>query len=63
MDDLTPRQQAYFKLLESMEPSEDLQRSIRAAKEDLKNDRLGDRVVRGLTRVKGFTANPDDKSA
>lgn len=58
MSDLTPRQEQYFDILESLDPSPELQRSIELAKEDLRRAN-GDNVVRGLTRVKGFTPNND----
>lgn len=57
MEGLTPRQLDYFKTLEAMNPSENLRRSIEAAKDDLRHDQGG--VVRGLSRVKGFTPNED----
>lgn len=60
MDGLTPRQEAYFKTLESMHPSESLRRSIEAAKQDIRRENA---IVRGNSRVVGFTPNPkSDKS-
>lgn len=61
MDALTPRQQDFFKTLEAMNPSENLRRSIEAAKDDLRHDQGG--IVRGFTRVKGFTPNEPSEDA
>lgn len=60
-DELTQRQLDYFNTLESLSPNESLRRNIEAAKDDLKHEHGG--VVRGLTRVKGFTPNeaPSDQ--
>ena len=50
MDDkLTPRQEQFFEILEKIDPSPDMRRIIDETKQDI--------VVRGLTRVKGFTPN------
>ncbi|WP_157096517.1 hypothetical protein [Microbacterium arborescens] len=56
MDGLTPRQQEFIDLLRKIDPSADMDRVI----EDLKHDAPGrdDRVVRGLTRLRGFTPEP-----
>ncbi|GAA4351197.1 hypothetical protein [Microbacterium rhizosphaerae] len=51
---LTPRQEEYFEILERIDPSPEMRRIIEDTKRDL---REGDKVVRGFTRVKGFTPN------
>lgn len=61
MTGLTPNQEEYFRILESLEPSEDLRRSIEAAKDDLRDRSSGSTVHRGYTRVKGFTPNESDR--
>lgn len=55
MKDLTSPQEEYFRILESLDPEGDLHEAIEDAKEDLRH--TNDQVVRGLTRVKGFTPN------
>lgn len=58
MANLTPRQEDYFRTLSKLDPSDDMRRIIEDAKEDLEeNNRSGDNVIRGLTRVKGFKRN------
>jgi hypothetical protein len=59
MTDLTPNQEEYFRILETLHPSPRMQRHIEAAKEDLRVENQQDQVVRGLTRVEGFTPNKD----
>lgn len=54
MDGLTPRQEEFFEILEKIDPSAEMQRVIEDVKHDLTEPK-GDKVVRGLTRVKGFS--------
>lgn len=51
--ELTPRQEEYFRLLEQLDPSKGMKRVIEDAKHDLRGSES--EVVRGLSRVKGFT--------
>jgi DNA-directed RNA polymerase specialized sigma54-like protein len=55
MAELTSPQEEYFRILASLDSNGELHETIEDAKEDLRNS--NDRVVRGLTRVKGFTPN------
>lgn len=57
MAELTSPQEEYFRILASLDPNGELHETIEDAKEDLRHS--NDRVVRGFTRVKGFT--PNDK--
>lgn len=50
---LTPGQDEYFRTLEMLDPEGKLADNIAGAKETLRRDN----VVRGFTRVKGFTPN------
>ncbi|MBZ4488028.1 hypothetical protein LQ938_11890 [Microbacterium sp. cx-55] len=52
MHELSPEER-YFRTLQKLDPSDEMSRIVEHAKEDL---RSRDNVVRGLTRVKGFTA-------
>lgn len=52
---LTSGQEEFFRILRKVDPSAEMERVIEDTKEDLRH---GDRVVRGLSRVKGFTRNP-----
>jgi len=54
MDGLTPRQEEFLEILEKIDPSAEMQRVIEDVKHDLTEPR-DDQVVRGLTRLKGFT--------
>jgi len=55
--DLTSIQEDFFRTLESLHPSERLQRHIEAAKDDLRTGNHEVEVVRGESRVTGFTLN------
>lgn len=52
-DGLTPSQEDLFRTLEMLDHDGKLRDSIAHAKEDLRRDN----VIRGFTRVKGFTPN------
>lgn len=52
-DGLTPSQEDYFRTLEMLDPDGKLRDNIADAKENLRLDN----VIRGLTRVKGFSPN------
>ncbi|MFF7684131.1 hypothetical protein ACFZA2_15390 [Microbacterium sp. NPDC007973] len=52
---LTPGQEEFFRILRKVDPSAEMERVIEDTKEDLRH---GDKVVRGLSRLKGFTPNP-----
>lgn len=59
MHDLTASERQYFEILEEMHPDPSLRRAIQAAKRDLMNA-PSDRMVRGESRVQGFTVEPRD---
>lgn len=50
---LTPSQEDYFRTLEMLDPDGRLKDNIAEAKESLRKDN----VIRGFTRVKGFSPN------
>lgn len=58
MHGLTPNQEEYFRILESMEPDEELRRAIAATKQDLREGHRGDNIVRGESRTIGFRPEP-----
>lgn len=57
MADLTHSQKGYFEILETLDSQKVLERTIEDAKSDLRHS---DPLVRGASRVKGFTPNPDE---
>lgn len=58
MPELTPSQEEYFRILESLEPSDDLRRSIDAAKDELRERPSSSALHLGLVRTEGFRPNP-----
>lgn len=57
MPDLTPSQEEYFRILDTLHPSPELQRYAAELKRDLRQENQpADKVtvVRGLSRVQGF---------
>jgi hypothetical protein len=59
MHGFTPNEEAYFRILEAMEPDEALRRAIAATKEELRASHRGDNIVRGESRTLGFRIEPD----
>ncbi len=54
MHELSKEEERYFRTLQKLDPSDDMRRIVEHAKQDLRERET--HVVRGLTRVKGFTA-------
>ena len=54
---LTPGQEDYFRTLERLDISDDFRRSIEDTKNELREENAT--IVRGESRVKGFTRNDD----
>lgn len=64
MNGLTPDQEEYFRILERMNPDDKLRRAIRSARHDLgerDDDTPRDNINRGMSRVRGFSIEPDTR--